>query len=288
MKVIGRLVERRCLRLRRKSHLIESVSVIFVDDLATILCNNYPKEKGLLMGKEAETVTHVSLVEALKKGGNRSIKTQLDAGANPNASLWGDEKVIHWVTCCGSLDALLALLAHGAEPNVGDRRGVTPLHEAAERGDASILTALLDHGADVHARDNHGNPPLHYAAQYGHPDLCTLLLDRGAELNAVDSYGHTAVHSAAWHEDRRASMIPKVLLEPDSLILRDLVDLSEVNQRRAIRAKNAIEFQKVECTSENVRLRNFRLGFSQLGFATEKLPRALAAYTQFLAPVVSG
>jgi hypothetical protein len=87
------------------------------------------------------------------------------------------------------------------------------------------------------------------------------------------------------HEDRCAAMITKVLLEPDCLILRDFIDLPKVNQRRAFRAKDAIEFQQVESTSKNVRLRHFRLGFTKLALAAKKLSGALAAYAKFLMPV---
>ena len=47
------------------------------------------------------------------------------------------------------LDCLKALLKHGADPNIGDDRGETPLHLALEKGyDVAVLKLLIKHGAD--------------------------------------------------------------------------------------------------------------------------------------------
>ena len=40
----------------------------------------------------------------------------------------------------------LALLGKGANPNVADKDGNTPLHEA---GSAELVTALVEHGLDL-------------------------------------------------------------------------------------------------------------------------------------------
>ena len=57
-------------------------------------------------------------------------------------------------------DSLEDLLSKGANPNLKDNRGRTPLHHAAFHGYADNVEALLAAGADPNARDNDGWTPL--------------------------------------------------------------------------------------------------------------------------------
>jgi hypothetical protein len=53
------------------------------------------------------------------------------------------------------------LLKHGANPNIPDARGDTPLHWAAlALADAQVFSLLLDDKANPNARDHDGNTPL--------------------------------------------------------------------------------------------------------------------------------
>jgi hypothetical protein len=48
----------------------------------------------------------------------------------------------------------MMLLDHGADPNVADRTGVTPLHTAAQTGSLELAKELLAKGANPDARTN--------------------------------------------------------------------------------------------------------------------------------------
>ena len=54
----------------------------------------------------------------------------------------------------------LMLLAEGADPNVPDSIGRTPLHAAVETGRPELVKSLLAHGADPNARLTEPPPPL--------------------------------------------------------------------------------------------------------------------------------
>ena len=78
-----------------------------------------------------------------------------------------------WIQTC--VDIVRLLLATGADPNLAQREGVTPLMLARR---SSLLTRmLLDAGADVHLRDAEGRTALSYAE---HPDVIRMLLAAGA------------------------------------------------------------------------------------------------------------
>lgn len=48
------------------------------------------------------------------------------------------------------------LLDNGANPTLGDKRGLTVLHYAARFGFIDIVKLLIKYGADINLRDNNG------------------------------------------------------------------------------------------------------------------------------------
>ena len=52
------------------------------------------------------------------------------------------------------------LLDHGADPNISDENGATPLHRAASKGNLEIVKLLLQFNCRIDAMDRQGNTPL--------------------------------------------------------------------------------------------------------------------------------
>lgn len=75
----------------------------------------------------------------------------------------------------------------------------TPLHVACRRGYSGIVEALLHHGADLRVVDRKGNTPLHGAAGCGHAAVLASLLDAGGDsvLEEKNARGERAMHTAA-------------------------------------------------------------------------------------------
>ena len=110
------------------------------------------------------------------------------------------------------------LLAAGADPNVANRDGETPLMHACA-GDFDIMenveTALLAAGADVAARDGEGRSALHYAAgndsHSGAKTMADMLFSFGKpDAAAVDNAGRTALDIAT---EKGNEPLVKYLLE---------------------------------------------------------------------------
>ena len=67
------------------------------------------------------------------------------------------------------------LLGAGADPNLADDAGHTPLMVAARMGSLEAVRALLEHGASVEARDAAKLSALTYATKYGHKGVAMVL-----------------------------------------------------------------------------------------------------------------
>jgi ankyrin repeat protein len=97
------------------------------------------------------------------------------------------------------------LLQRGADPNVRDGEGRTPLISAVLGGSVGLVGLLLESGADVNAQDQEGWTALHFAAQEHEPEIAHLLIARGADVNARDQDGASvlwrAVFSAAGRDE---------------------------------------------------------------------------------------
>lgn len=109
-------------------------------------------------------------------------------------------KQIEWVDEDTPVDIVTAsvvnLLGIGANPNILDDLGSTPMHYAALRGHQGAIEALL--AANVHpdTRDTDGNTPLHYAAFQGHVACAITLIFGFAKVDAKSTSGRTPLDEA--------------------------------------------------------------------------------------------
>lgn len=74
------------------------------------------------------------------------------------------------------------LVDAGADPDVHNPGGETPLHWAASSDDVDVAEALIDAGADIEAPDGSIGTPLANAVGYGCWEVARLLVARGANV----------------------------------------------------------------------------------------------------------
>lgn len=82
------------------------------------------------------------------------------------------------------------------------------------QGKFHAVQMLLHAGADVNIGENDGYTPIHGAGFQGRADIARLLVKQGG-MNPNDRHadGYTPMHRAIWGKERRHAETVKVLLE---------------------------------------------------------------------------
>ena len=133
-----------------------------------------------------------ALLAATRDGDIERALALVDAGADPNtAPANGDRDqrpVLMLAALLPDTRLLRALIAKGADVNRATG-GLTPLLAATRdswHGRAEAVMTLLANGANALAADAEGNTPLHGAVLSGEPIVAAMLLDAGAPINALN------------------------------------------------------------------------------------------------------
>merc|ERR1719181_2255996 len=80
-----------------------------------------------------------------------------------------EDEMLVTATRTGNSEMCLEALKKGANPNLRDPNGRTPLHFLAGLGCAPGMVLLIHYGADINAADLDGLTPVQLAAGYANP-----------------------------------------------------------------------------------------------------------------------
>jgi ankyrin repeat protein len=151
-----------------------------------------------LLAAAAPAAHGATLLEAVRSGDATAARALLAAGADANVRDVDGATPLLYAAHSANTEIVRALLAAGADPNLGNRYGVAPLHEASLVADAALIGLLLDAGAEVDAALPEGETPLMLASRTSGVAAVQLLIGRGADVNVVERWqGQTPLMYAA-------------------------------------------------------------------------------------------
>jgi uncharacterized protein len=136
---------------------------------------------------------HVTLLQwALLNKRLDSMRALLDAGADPLQPGMDGDTVVHTAAMANDASYLTELLGRRVNPNVPNATtGAGPLRSALMGERDEQFRALLAAGADPDMPDRMGNTPLHVAGQINEPARALDLLNAGADPLARNAQGAT-------------------------------------------------------------------------------------------------
>ncbi|KAJ4986108.1 pfs domain-containing protein [Stagonosporopsis vannaccii] len=132
----------------------------------------------------------------------RIVKMLLQRGeADINAQGGRYGSALHCATGARHTSIMHVLVEGGANVDLPDLCGRTPLSLAAEMGYEAGVELLLSKGADMEKKDSRGRTPLSWAAgTHWHSRSTSLLLENGASTTSRDHIQHWT--PSMWHEYR--------------------------------------------------------------------------------------
>jgi ankyrin repeat protein len=113
---------------------------------------------------------------------------------------------LHYYSRIEQLAVMKFLHSKGANPNLYDMDGMSPIHYASLEGKQKAVELLLIFGADINAASlqpskkvymqQWGATPLVMATSMGHVELVKFLVKQGADIEAKDQQGRTSLFFA--------------------------------------------------------------------------------------------
>ncbi|HJT86409.1 MAG TPA: ankyrin repeat domain-containing protein [Bryobacteraceae bacterium] len=151
------------------------------------------------------------VADAVKKGDLPAVRSLLAQKADVNAPQPDGDTALHWAVWRENVELTGLLLHAGANPNVVNRTGSSPMSLASGSGNAAILELLLKAGVDPNAPlSKYGDTPLMLAARTGKADAVRLLLDHGADVNARETWGGT--NALMWAASEKHPAVVQMLV----------------------------------------------------------------------------
>lgn len=133
-------------------------------------------------------------------GRHETVALLIRLGAQVNVFNGSGNTPLHDAAYNSIVESVTELITHDAQLNVRNDAGDTPLHKATNGPPHELeenekkVAKLIKSGADVNIKNNQGEIALHTAVKYNHANIIPLLIGAGSDLQAVDVNGHTPLY----------------------------------------------------------------------------------------------
>lgn len=152
------------------------------------------------INEEEQTLLHTSAIDGNKNLAELLIKNKAEIDFKDRE---GKSPIFYAKD--GSI--IKYFIAKGANPNIQDKQGRTPLFDYVQKNDINSVLELLKGGANVNIADNESKTVLLYASNNS---IRKVLLAYGANPNVKTSNGSTLLHMAVQKDNEE---VAKTMLE---------------------------------------------------------------------------
>ncbi|MGB2863329.1 MAG: ankyrin repeat domain-containing protein, partial [Sedimentisphaerales bacterium] len=139
----------------------------------------------LLDANPLQDIRNTQRIAAVVVGGNffqRAALQKMLAQVEAQA----EAEHLHHAAANGEIERVKLLISEGADVNVKNNEGLTPLHCAAREGHKEIVELLLAHGADVNVGGaDYNRTATEFAMRSNHTDIVQLLVSKGADISPL-------------------------------------------------------------------------------------------------------
>ncbi|KAB1271757.1 Fibronectin type 3 and ankyrin repeat domains protein 1 [Camelus dromedarius] len=161
-----------------------------------------------------------SLMLACYAGHLDVVKYLRRHGASWDTRDLGGCTALHWAVDGGHCGVIEWMIQDGCEVDVVDAcsRWTPLMRVSAVSGNQKVASLLIDAGADVNVKDKDGKTPLMVAVLNDHEELVQLLLDKGADASVKNEFGKGVLEMARVFdrqnvifllEERKKKQMPK-------------------------------------------------------------------------------
>ncbi|KAM8774792.1 LOW QUALITY PROTEIN: ankyrin repeat domain-containing protein 31 [Rhynchonycteris naso] len=193
-----------------KSEIIYNIDFHSTDNMNKELTNISQlsqREEKEIYHKADEKVTNNINGEERTVRDSEEKKDITDSEIHIPANIQEHHKVYHFKKRQNFLKAACSQEMKADRIDKRNARGESRLHLAARRGNLSLKKVLIDSGADVNLKDNAGWTPLHKASSEESNDIIVELLKAGANVNCENLDGILPLHDAVANNHLKAAEI---------------------------------------------------------------------------------
>lgn len=151
-------------------------------------------EKAVFLDAKGNTWLHQAAIIGYES--LASSLSLLDEGAQADLPNNIGSTPMDYALICGHSNIVGILLTAGAKINLEKFKDYPLLYKAAEKSDLEMIKILLKAGIDVNLQDDNDSTALHIAAEKGDLETVLLLLKKGASDEIQDDRGNTPLHLA--------------------------------------------------------------------------------------------
>lgn len=155
-----------------------SLSVITAPPVAAQLYSEGYQFLKAVKDRDGDAVT-----EMLNEPGTQVVNTRDIGNGDTGLHVVTERRDVLWIRF---------LMQRGANPNIQNKKGVTPLQVAARLGFVDGVEELVKGGADVEVADQQGETPLITAVHQRNIPMIARLLKEGANPDRTDNSGRSA------------------------------------------------------------------------------------------------